>query len=96
MESLFDIQKDIFDNIKEYFKKFKILKKCLEMKRFKLIKIIKLTPNKIGNKKFKFEIIYNSYIVHNLFFLKFKKEKNSNSINNYLKYDQIKFKYIKK
>ena len=27
MESLFDIQKDIFDNIKEYFKKFKILKK---------------------------------------------------------------------
>ena len=87
MESLFDIQKDIFDNIKEYFKKFKILKKCLEMKRFKLIKIIKLTPNKIGNKKFKFEMIYNSYIVHYLFFLKFKKKKNSNSINNYLKYD---------
>jgi hypothetical protein len=49
--------------------------------------MIKLTPNKIGNKKFKFEIIYNSYIVHYLFFLKFKKEKNSNSINNYLKYD---------
>ena len=96
MESLFDIQKDIFDNIKEFFKKFKILKKCLEMNRFKLIKIIKLTPNKIGNTKFKFEIIYNSYIVHYLFFLKFKKEKNSNSINNYLKYDQIKFKYIKK
>ena len=44
----------------------------------KLIKIIKLTPNKIGNKKFKFEIIYNSYIVYYLFFLKFKKEKNSN------------------
>ena len=54
MESLFDIQKDIFDNIKEYFKKFKILKKCLEMKRFKLIKIIKLTPNKIGNIIFNF------------------------------------------
>ena len=95
MESLFDIQKDIFDNIKEYFKKFKILKKCLEMKRFKLIKIIKLAPNKIGNKKFKFEMIYNSYIEKlSIFFLKLKNKKNS--INNYLKYDQIKFKYIKK
>jgi inorganic pyrophosphatase len=72
MESLFDIQKDIFDNIKEYFKKFKILKKCLEMKRFKLIKIIKL----IGNKKFKFEMIYNSYIEKlSIFFLKLKNKK---------------------
>ena len=68
MESLFDIQKDIFDNIKEYFKKFKILKKCLEMKRFKLIKIIKLTPNKIGNKKFKFEMIYIHILKNYLFF----------------------------
>ena len=65
------------------------------MKRFKLIKIIKLAPNKIGNKKFKFEMIYNSYIEKlSIFFLKLKNKKNS--INNYLKYDQIKFKYIKK
>ena len=45
------------------------------MKRFKLIKIIKLTPNKIGNKKFKFEMIYNSYIEQLSIILKIKKEK---------------------
>ena len=42
------------------------------MKRFKLIKIIKLAPNKIGNKKFKFEMIYNSYTYEKI--LKNKKE----------------------
>ena len=40
-------------------------------------------------------MIYNSYIEKlSIFFLKLKNKKNS--INNYLKYDQIKFKYIKK
>ena len=41
-------------------------------------------------------MIYNSYFEQLSIFLKIQKGKNSNSINNYLKYDQIKFKYIKK
>ena len=38
----------------------------------------KLNPNEIGNKKFKFEMIYNSYIEQLSIFLKIQKRKKFN------------------
>ena len=63
MESLSDIQKDVSDNYQRIiFLNSKNTKLIGNEKDYKLIKVIKLAPNTVGNTKFEFEMIYNSYI----------------------------------